>query len=127
MPRSNPRPNKVFCGRTDVFFSLQNAVAGRDHSLPQDVSETLELLAKLSKQENAKVALRARQVLIAAHQPPYELRHNQVRVVRRGDVGVYRFRRVCTFTLKPFIHQMSYFVTQFFSAIISCRNRAGFC
>ena len=35
-------------------------------------------LTALSKAENAKVALRARQVLITANQPPYELRHNQV-------------------------------------------------
>ena len=35
-------------------------------------------LTALSKGENSRVALRARQVLIAANQPPYELRHNQV-------------------------------------------------
>nr|CAB3219668.1 acetyl-CoA carboxylase-like [Phallusia mammillata] len=72
-----------------LVVQLINAVSGRDHSLPDDVSAVLEQLAKLSKHDNAKVALRARQVLIAAHQPPYELRHNQVESIFLSSIGSY--------------------------------------
>ena len=65
----------------NMILYNQNCVAGGDQSLSEDISSQLEQLALLSKQENAKVALRARQVLISAHQPPYELRHNQVNYI----------------------------------------------
>lgn len=50
----------------------------RDRALTKEETSLLKKLAHLGKKENAKVALKARQLLIAAHQPPYELRHNQV-------------------------------------------------
>uniref|UniRef100_H2YM73 Uncharacterized protein n=1 Tax=Ciona savignyi TaxID=51511 RepID=H2YM73_CIOSA len=74
-----------------LIVELISCVSGRDHSLPQDVATVLEQLALLSKQENSKVALKARQVLIAAHQPPYELRHNQVSFV---FMLIYIFRSI---------------------------------
>ncbi|XP_076818165.1 acetyl-CoA carboxylase-like isoform X1 [Clavelina lepadiformis] len=72
-----------------LVVQLINCVAGGDQSLSEDISSQLEQLALLSKQENAKVALRARQVLISAHQPPYELRHNQVESIFLSSIGSY--------------------------------------
>uniref|UniRef100_H2YM68 Uncharacterized protein n=1 Tax=Ciona savignyi TaxID=51511 RepID=H2YM68_CIOSA len=72
-----------------LIVELISCVSGRDHSLPQDVATVLEQLALLSKQENSKVALKARQVLIAAHQPPYELRHNQLESIFLSSIGSY--------------------------------------
>jgi hypothetical protein len=43
-----------------------------------DLYVVLGELATLNKAENTRVALKARQVLIASYQAPYEVRHNQV-------------------------------------------------
>ncbi|ODN02002.1 Acetyl-CoA carboxylase [Orchesella cincta] len=43
-----------------------------------ELAAILKELTQLNRSENSRVALRARQVLIAAHQPAYELRHNQM-------------------------------------------------
>ncbi|KAK7934090.1 hypothetical protein WMY93_004986 [Mugilogobius chulae] len=51
---------------------------GRDPTLAEELTTILNELTHLNKMENSKVALRARQVLIASHLPSYELRHNQV-------------------------------------------------
>ena len=56
----------------------QDYLCGREPGLTEDMQSILNELTALSKAENSKVALRARQVLIAANQPPYELRRNQV-------------------------------------------------
>ena len=57
---------------------MQDYLCGHEPGLTEDMQGILNELTMLSKAENSKVALRARQVLIAANQPPYELRHNQV-------------------------------------------------
>nr|XP_004227021.2 LOW QUALITY PROTEIN: acetyl-CoA carboxylase-like [Ciona intestinalis] len=75
--------------KNSLIIELIGCVSGRDHSLPPDVATVLEQLALLSKQENSKVALKARQVLIAAHQPPYELRHNQLESIFLSSIGSY--------------------------------------
>nr|XP_039264326.1 acetyl-CoA carboxylase-like isoform X1 [Styela clava] len=64
--------------KNQLVIQIINHMANRDRKLAKEETAMLKKLALLSKQENAKVALRARQLLIAAHQPPYELRHNQV-------------------------------------------------
>ena len=46
-------------------------------------------LTNLNRTQNSKVALKARQVLIAAHQPPYELRHNQMENIFLSAVDMY--------------------------------------
>lgn len=43
----------------------------------------------LNKSENAKVSLRARQVLISAHQPPFALRHNQMESIFLSAIDMY--------------------------------------
>ncbi|XP_028408241.1 acetyl-CoA carboxylase-like isoform X2 [Dendronephthya gigantea] len=52
-------------------------MAGSEQNLKGDLLTALQELTTLVRQEHAKVALRARQVLIQSQQPSYELRHNQ--------------------------------------------------
>ena len=54
-----------------------------------DLTKILTLLTQLNKTENAKVALSAREKLIAAYQPPYELRHNQVESIFLSAIDMY--------------------------------------
>ncbi len=48
------------------------------YNLSAEIQNILSKIASLNNHKNSKVALRARQVLITAHQPPYERRYNQV-------------------------------------------------
>ena len=71
---------------------MQDRLSSKESGLTEDLSSILEGLTTLSHQENAKVALRARQVLIAAHQPSYELRHNQVESIFLSAIDMYGHR-----------------------------------
>lgn len=57
--------------------------------LTDELAATLNELTSLNKSEHSRVALRARQVLIAAHQPAYELRHNQMESIFLSAVDMY--------------------------------------
>ena len=58
---------------------LQDALGELEsYNLSAEIQNILTKLASLNNHKNSKVALRARQVLITAHQPPYERRYNQV-------------------------------------------------
>jgi hypothetical protein len=57
--------------------------------LSEDLKPILSELTTLNKTENSKVALRARQVLIAAHMPAFELRHNQVESIFLSAIDIY--------------------------------------
>lgn len=57
--------------------------------LTDELSTVLNDLTSLNRQEHSRVALRARQVLIAAHQPAYELRHNQMESIFLSAVDMY--------------------------------------
>uniref|UniRef100_A0A1B6DY08 Uncharacterized protein n=1 Tax=Clastoptera arizonana TaxID=38151 RepID=A0A1B6DY08_9HEMI len=57
--------------------------------LTDELSTTLNELTSLNRSEHSRVALRARQVLIAAHQPAYELRHNQMESIFLSAVDMY--------------------------------------
>jgi len=61
----------------------------KEPGLTDDLHSILNELTTLNKQENSKVALRARQVLIAAYQPAYELRHNQVEKIFLSAIDMY--------------------------------------
>lgn len=56
----------------------QDFLCDKEPGLTDEMASILSELTQLNKTENSKVALRARQVLIAAHQPPFEHRHNQI-------------------------------------------------
>ncbi|XP_044738438.1 acetyl-CoA carboxylase isoform X3 [Chrysoperla carnea] len=57
--------------------------------LTDELANTLTELTSLNRSEHSRVALRARQVLIAAHQPAYELRHNQMESIFLSAVDMY--------------------------------------
>uniref|UniRef100_A0A803TGF9 Acetyl-CoA carboxylase alpha n=1 Tax=Anolis carolinensis TaxID=28377 RepID=A0A803TGF9_ANOCA len=67
----------------------QDQLCGRDPTLTDELINILTELTQLSKTTNAKVALRARQVLIASHLPSYELRHNQVESIFLSAIDMY--------------------------------------
>ncbi|XP_058856924.1 acetyl-CoA carboxylase isoform X11 [Acipenser ruthenus] len=68
---------------------LIDQLCGRDPTLTDELMTILTELTQLSKTTNAKVALRARQVLIASHLPSYELRHNQVESIFLSAIDMY--------------------------------------
>ncbi|XP_014676629.1 PREDICTED: LOW QUALITY PROTEIN: acetyl-CoA carboxylase-like, partial [Priapulus caudatus] len=79
----------------DVFFMTTQSIVQLDHlynnepGLTDDLDNILNELTMLNRAENARVALRARQVLIAAHQPSYELRKNQMESIFLSAVDMY--------------------------------------
>ena len=71
------------------MIKLIDHLCGHEPGLTDELSATLNDLTALSKQDNARVALRARQVLIATHQPSYELRHNQMESIFLSAIDMY--------------------------------------
>nr|BAA25799.1 acetyl-CoA carboxylase [Rattus norvegicus] len=64
--------------KNQLVTMLIDELCGPDPTLSEELTSILKELTQLSRSEHCKVALRARQVLIASHLPSYELRHNQV-------------------------------------------------
>ncbi|XP_067262908.1 acetyl-CoA carboxylase 2 isoform X6 [Chanodichthys erythropterus] len=81
---------------------LIDQLCGRDPMLADELMVILNELTQLSKTENSKVALRARQVLIASHLPSYELRHNQVESIFLSAIDMYG-HQFCPENLKKLI------------------------
>ncbi|XP_041957093.1 acetyl-CoA carboxylase isoform X3 [Alosa sapidissima] len=81
---------------------LIDQLCGRDPTLADELMTILNELTQLSKMENSKVALRARQVLIASHLPSYELRHNQVESIFLSAIDMYG-HQFCPENLKKLI------------------------
>jgi hypothetical protein len=68
---------------------LIDHLCGHEPGITDELSSILNALTILNKAENAKVALRARQVLISAHQPPFALRHNQMESIFLSAIDIY--------------------------------------
>ncbi|XP_075372691.1 acetyl-CoA carboxylase 2 [Mycteria americana] len=81
---------------------LIDQLCGRDPTLTDELTAILHELTQLSKTEHSKVALRARQVLIASHLPSYELRHNQVESIFLSAIDMYG-HEYCPENLKKLI------------------------
>ncbi|OXB62162.1 hypothetical protein ASZ78_015344 [Callipepla squamata] len=81
---------------------LIDQLCGRDPTLTDELTAILQELTQLSKTEHSKVALRARQVLIASHLPSYELRHNQVESIFLSAIDMYG-HEFCPENLKKLI------------------------
>ncbi|KAJ3603855.1 hypothetical protein NHX12_028596 [Muraenolepis orangiensis] len=81
---------------------LIDQLCGRDSTLADELMVILDEFTQLSKVENCKVALRARQVLIASHLPSYELRHNQVESIFLSAIDMYG-HQFCPENLKKLI------------------------
>ncbi|XP_056144354.1 acetyl-CoA carboxylase [Lampris incognitus] len=81
---------------------LIDQLCGRDPTLADELMAILNEFTQLSKMENSKVVLRARQVLIASHLPSYELRHNQVESIFLSAIDMYG-HQFCPENLKKLI------------------------
>ncbi|XP_038146021.1 acetyl-CoA carboxylase isoform X2 [Cyprinodon tularosa] len=81
---------------------LIDQLCGRDSTLAEELMFILNELTQLSKTENSRVALRARQVLIASNMPSYELRHNQVESIFLSAIDMYG-HQFCPENLKKLI------------------------
>ncbi|KAF2986586.1 hypothetical protein EK904_009211 [Melospiza melodia maxima] len=75
--------------KNELVIMLIDQLCGRDPTLTDELTTILHELTQLSKTEHSKVALRARQVLIASHMPSYELRHNQVESIFISAIDMY--------------------------------------
>ncbi|XP_020776551.2 acetyl-CoA carboxylase isoform X2 [Boleophthalmus pectinirostris] len=85
-----------------LVIMLIDQLCGRDPTLADELMTILNELTQLNKIENSKVALRARQVLIASHLPSYELRHNQVESIFLSAIDMYG-HQFCPENLKKLI------------------------
>ncbi|XP_055002917.1 acetyl-CoA carboxylase 2 isoform X1 [Sorex araneus] len=88
--------------KNQLVIMLIDELCGPDPSLSDELTSILSELTQLSKSEHCKVALRARQVLIASHLPSYELRHNQVESIFLSAVDMYG-HEFCPDNLKKLI------------------------
>ncbi|KAL1235404.1 Acetyl-CoA carboxylase [Trichinella spiralis] len=64
--------------KNQAIVMLIEHVGANEPGVIDDLKDVLGELTTLSKADHGKVALLARQLLIAAHQPSYDTRHNQV-------------------------------------------------
>ena len=86
-----------------VFSPKQDALFKKEPGRTEELFKILNELTTLNKAANAKVALRARQVLIAAAAPAYELRLNQVESIFLSAVGMYG-QEICPENLQKLIN-----------------------
>ncbi|XP_041504337.1 acetyl-CoA carboxylase 2 isoform X3 [Microtus oregoni] len=75
--------------KNQLVIMLIDELCGPDPTLSDELTSILNELTQLSRSEHCKVALRARQVLIASHLPSYELRHNQVESIFLSAIDMY--------------------------------------
>uniref|UniRef100_A0A5S6QG58 Acetyl-CoA carboxylase n=1 Tax=Trichuris muris TaxID=70415 RepID=A0A5S6QG58_TRIMR len=75
--------------KNQVIISLIEHISSHEPGLTDELKEVLNQLTNLGKADHGKVALRARQVLIAAHQPSYDSRHNQVESIFLSALDKY--------------------------------------
>ncbi|XP_028335696.1 acetyl-CoA carboxylase 2 isoform X2 [Physeter macrocephalus] len=88
--------------KNQLVIMLIDELCGPDPSLSDELTSILSELTQLSKSKHCKVALRARQVLIASHLPSYELRHNQVESIFLSAIDMYG-HQFCPENLKKLI------------------------
>ncbi|CAF4616832.1 unnamed protein product, partial [Rotaria sp. Silwood2] len=72
-----------------LVIMLIDLLFERDPTLTDELTALLSELTLLTHTNNAKVALKARQVLIEFQQPPYELRHNQMESIFLSAIDMY--------------------------------------
>uniref|UniRef100_A0A5F8ARL9 acetyl-CoA carboxylase n=1 Tax=Macaca mulatta TaxID=9544 RepID=A0A5F8ARL9_MACMU len=90
--------------KNQLVIMLIDELCGPDPSLSDELTSILNELTQLSKSEHCKVALRARQILIASHLPSYELRHNQVESIFLSAIDMYG-HQFCPENLKVYVRR----------------------
>uniref|UniRef100_G3TBG5 acetyl-CoA carboxylase n=1 Tax=Loxodonta africana TaxID=9785 RepID=G3TBG5_LOXAF len=88
--------------KNQLVIMLIDELCSPDPALSDELTSIFDELTQLSKTEHCKVALRARQVLIASHLPSYELRHNQVESIFLSAIDMYG-HQFCPENLKKLI------------------------
>ncbi|KAG1687910.1 Acetyl-CoA carboxylase [Nymphon striatum] len=72
-----------------LVIKLIDHLCGHEPNITDELIVSFCKLTTMNKSENSKVALRARQVLIAANQPAFELRHNQMESIFLSAIDMY--------------------------------------
>ena len=85
-----------------LVIMLINLLFSKDPTLTDELTSSLQDLTQLNNVKNSKVALKARQVLIAFQQPPYEQRHNQMESMFLSAIDMYG-HKLCSESLQKLI------------------------
>jgi acetyl-CoA carboxylase/biotin carboxylase 1 len=88
--------------KNQLVIMLINLLFSKDPTLTDELTSSLQALTKLNNPQNSKVALKARQVLIAFQQPPYEQRHNQMESMFLSAIDMYG-HKLCQDSLQKLI------------------------
>jgi len=64
-------------------------LCSKDYQLTEEIRQMMIQLTELNQTAHAKVALKARQVLISSQRPSYELRHNQYESIFLSAIDLY--------------------------------------
>ncbi len=91
-----------FANKNQLVIMLINLLFSKDPTLTDELRSSLQDLTKLNNPQNSKVALKARQVLIAFQQPPYEQRHNQMESMFLSAIDMYG-HKLCQDALQKLI------------------------
>lgn len=80
--------------KSKLVIELLDHLQQHEPGISEDVADDLNILAELSAStmaEHYSVAVRARQVVMAAHQPTFEIRHRQIETILWRAVNVYEY------------------------------------
>jgi hypothetical protein len=91
-----------YAKKNQLVILLIDLLFSKDPSLTEDITSLLQELTLLTNPKNSKVALKARQVLIAFQQPPYEQRHNQMESMFLSAIDMYG-HKLCQESLQKLI------------------------
>ncbi len=91
-----------YFNKNHLVIMLINVLFSKEPTLTDELTSSLQNLTKLNNPKNAKVALKARQVLIAFQQPPYEQRHNQMESMFLSAIDMYG-HKLCEDSLQKLI------------------------
>lgn len=75
--------------KNTLAVKLIDCLCAPDNPLGDDIRNVLQEMTHLNRPEHAKVALKARQVLISSQKPSYELRHNQFESIFLSGIDLY--------------------------------------
>ncbi|XP_020604828.1 acetyl-CoA carboxylase-like isoform X1 [Orbicella faveolata] len=75
--------------KNQLTIMLIDQLCGRQSGLSDELNHLLQELTTLNRNDHGKVALRARQALLASQQPSYELRHNQIESLFLSAIDMY--------------------------------------
>lgn len=90
-----------YANKNQLVIMLISAFS-KEPTLTDELTSSLQNLTKLNNPKNAKVALKARQILIAFQQPPYEQRHNQMESMFLSAIDMYG-HKLCEDSLQKLI------------------------